>query len=515
MGISGKWMDIFLYCEEGPQLLDAYNLAVQIQDSYNKFGSPIKIQKRDYSPICRDGFVFRFKPKNGVRIENIKKRLIDVQYSLNLNHLRFSRINGILCLETFTPQAVVLDNDLKSVLNSDAYKSAFAENTIAHPIGVTEDGQAFIYDLVKYPNALISGTTLSGKSSAQKSLLFTLSKYPPEKINLLIADFVAELTMFENLPHLSAPRIRTPEDFASMFLLLGKEMDRRIWLKGNEPKTLERLPYIVCVIDEFPSFMGGLKEPKAIRISETITRILRFSRHAKIHLVLSIHEPILEIAKIRLDDIPVKLAFRAADSRKSKNILNGGNAEGFSRDGELYFKHRNTSTRLQGYYIKDSEIQSELQNMVFTPSADDSIEPIVSPRGEYGFTITIEDLERKKEEVSASVLNFPSVNTTTRNKGDDKTTLVKAVLGSLSMNAVSTNLLEKICGVATGKAKDIYEELHVAGLLGEFNHHKQRLVVPKTIDEIPIELKKLLSEYNVSDSMIEEAIAKRHKSENH
>ena len=101
-------------------------------------------------------------------------------------------------------------------------------------------------------------------------------------------------------------------------------MERRINIKGC--KEYSQMPYIICVIDEFTSFIDGMDaESKAVR--GVIMEILRRGRHAKIHMVLTVHNPTKQRLKIDLSDIPTKMVFRVARLNNSVSILGAGGAE--------------------------------------------------------------------------------------------------------------------------------------------------------------------------------------------
>ena len=109
---------------------------------------------------------------------------------------------------------------------------------------------------------------------------------------------------FNNLSHLSYPVIHDSNTLAEVILLLGDEMTRRTNLELSDMPAFEKQPYIICAIDEFSWFIDNITDKvKTEKVINILNDILRYGRHNKIHLVLSIYDPTKENAKINLSDI--------------------------------------------------------------------------------------------------------------------------------------------------------------------------------------------------------------------
>lgn len=357
-----KWNTI-PFSADDLKLYQADELACKIEECYWKCNVSIKIRKKGYNPCYGDGFKFEVKLNDGTHVESVEKLIPTVKYRLRLPVLLPIKENGVLYLATSTNHSLSLNNDLSHILKSKEYDSDFDTMKIAHPVGVDSNGNAVICDLVEYPHAMVSGTTRSGKSTALKCLLVSLAKYLPKDVNILIADRGAGLSMFAGLPHLSYPIIHTPDKLATVMMIIKDEMKRRTDLALSDQMSFEKLPYLVCVIDEFAWFIDEISSKKeSEKVIKVINDILRYGRHNKIHLFLSIHDPKQEIAKIELGDIRVKMVFQTVNSRKSSNALGSGGAEKLNGSGEMIFDHISTSYQLQGFYIDDDKIDLEIQN---------------------------------------------------------------------------------------------------------------------------------------------------------
>ena len=496
----GKWLDDFIFMENGPQLLKADQLARKIEEGYQAYNAPIKICKSDYNPCYGDGFKFIVKLKKKTQVEKFIKLVASVQYKANLPFLQAVQERGNLYLITSTPNSLSFNNDLKLLLKSPGYKTDFAKMEIAHPVGIDQNGNPIVRDLVKYPHVIVSGTTRSGKSTALKSLLVTLSQYSVQKINIIIADIGNGLSDFKDLPHLSCSIIRDPEILANTILLLQDEIKRRIQLEDTDKASLERLPYIICVIDEFAGFIGKIKSEKVI---DAMTYILGFSRHCKIHFVLSIHDPKQEIAKIELGSMRVKMVFQAVNTRKSITALGTGGAESLAGNGEMIFEHAGEKLRLKGFNVDDTEIHIKILESLQHSLVE---EPSIERRQ---FTISDKDLQKKKIETSEQIIDIYSGQTITHKKqNDDNQKFASIVLWALAQPSVSVNLMKNECHVSDKNANAFFEHLINFKVLGEKTAKGRLKVTVQSIEDIPTELRTFLSKY-VSESIIENAINQR------
>ncbi|MCI8616608.1 MAG: hypothetical protein HFJ01_16255 [Lachnospiraceae bacterium] len=503
-----KWSDKIPFNSGDLKFYYADELARRIEECYSEHNASIKIRKEGYDPRYGNGFKFEVNLKYGTSIEKVKKLIPTVQLMLKLPAFQAIQEGGILYFTTATVRPVSSNNSLEKILKSEKYISEFEKMEITHPVGVDFDGNMIICDLAEYPHAMVSGTTKSGKSTALKCLLVSLLKYSPDKMNFIIADRGAELSKFDGLPHLSYPIIYKPEELAYVFLCLKDEMERRNVLRREDEPSYLKLPYIVCVIDEFPWFIKEIDRNKRTeKVVEIINDILRFGRNTKIHLVLSIHDPKDEISIIEKGDIPVGLTFQTVNSRKSMNALGGTGADKFSGSGEMNFHYRGKDYHLQGVYMDDNKMSSAVQYI------KGNFSDCESPKGEYGFLISGEELAKKKAETDAYIMNFASEESK-GNKNDEakERKFVRTVLWVLSQKSVSINTIQNAQSLSVGNkyAKDFFDKLLSLGIIGDStvdnNRHK---VLPQSIEEIPSGLKDILSRNGISDDEIMSAIGKR------
>jgi len=168
-------------------------------------------------------------------------------------------------------------------------------NGIMIAIVVDAVGKPFYMNLCSGPHLLIAGTTGSGKSVCLNCILSNLLfQYRPADVRLLLVDpKMVEFSTFDGLPHLLHPVITDPREAVKVFTYLTSEMERRNQLlrehgvkniesfnsklalgKIDSEEPLEKLPYIVLVIDE----LGDLVLTKGLDIESLLSRLSNMAR---------------------------------------------------------------------------------------------------------------------------------------------------------------------------------------------------------------------------------------------
>ena len=141
------------------------------------------------------------------------------------------------------------------------------------PLALGKDilGEAQVIDLVQTPHLLIGGATNSGKSVLVNSIICSiLFRRSPDEVRLFLIDpKIVELKLYNGCPHLLTPVITDPKKAFQALQYCISEMERRYTLldalgvrdirsfnKKAKKERVQRLPYIVIVIDEFADLMA-------------------------------------------------------------------------------------------------------------------------------------------------------------------------------------------------------------------------------------------------------------------
>ncbi|WP_223881521.1 DNA translocase FtsK 4TM domain-containing protein [Affinibrenneria salicis] len=260
-------------------------------------------------------------------------------------------------------------------------------------------GQPVVADLAKMPHLLVAGTTGSGKSVGVNAMIISmLYKATPEEVRFIMIDpKMLELSVYEGIPHLLTEVVTDMKDAANALRWCVGEMERRyklmsalgvrnlsgynervlqanamgrpipdpFWKPGDSmdttPPVLEKLPYIVVMVDEFADLMMAVGK----KVEELIARLAQKARAAGIHLVLATQRPSVDvITGLIKANIPTRIAFTVSSKIDSRTILDQGGAESLLGMGDMLYMAPNSSipVRVHGAFVRDQEVHAVVQD---------------------------------------------------------------------------------------------------------------------------------------------------------
>jgi len=247
---------------------------------------------------------------------------------------------------------------------------------LAVPLGVGANRQAFVENLRAMPHLLIAGATMSGKSVLINGVLCSLLlRLSPDQLHLYLADLKGgmELSFFEGLPHVKQ-FVKKASDLPAMLFELQQEMERRTELMSGNARDIDgynyqlkndKLPYIVCVIDEIanamlsrlPVAVGGVKGTVGNLSNELLADIAARARAEGIHLILATQRPDSDvITGLIKANIPVRAAFGTASEIDSRVIVDDGGAAGLPK-GRLLLRRNMDLFQLQAPFLDDEQVR--------------------------------------------------------------------------------------------------------------------------------------------------------------
>ncbi|TCC04611.1 DNA translocase FtsK [Kosakonia quasisacchari] len=278
----------------------------------------------------------------------------------------------------------------------------FRENPSPLTVVLGKDiaGDPVIADLAKMPHLLVAGTTGSGKSVGVNAMILSmLYKATPEEVRFIMIDpKMLELSVYEGIPHLLTEVVTDMKDAANALRWSVNEMERRYklmsalgvrnlagynekiaeaarmgrpipdpyWKPGDsmdvEHPVLEKLPYIVVLVDEFADLMMTVGK----KVEELIARLAQKARAAGIHLVLATQRPSVDvITGLIKANIPTRIAFTVSSKIDSRTILDQSGAESLLGMGDMLYSGPNSTSapvRVHGAFVRDQEVHAVVQD---------------------------------------------------------------------------------------------------------------------------------------------------------
>ncbi len=286
---------------------------------------------------------------------------------------------------------------LREVLDCDKFRDNPSPLSVV--LGKDISGQPVVADLAKMPHLLVAGTTGSGKSVGVNTMIISmLYKATPEEVRFIMIDpKMLELSVYEGIPHLLTEVVTDMKDAANALRWSVGEMERRyklmsalgvrnlagynekieqaaamgrpipdpFWKPGDSmdmtPPVLEKLPYIVVLVDEFADLMMAVGK----KVEELIARLAQKARAAGIHLVLATQRPSVDvITGLIKANIPTRIAFTVSSKIDSRTILDQGGAESLLGMGDMLYMPPNSSmpVRVHGAFVRDQEVHAVVQD---------------------------------------------------------------------------------------------------------------------------------------------------------
>ncbi|HFL1681428.1 TPA: DNA translocase FtsK [Salmonella enterica] len=286
---------------------------------------------------------------------------------------------------------------LREVLDNAKFRENPSPLTVV--LGKDIAGDPVVADLAKMPHLLVAGTTGSGKSVGVNAMILSmLYKAQPEDVRFIMIDpKMLELSVYEGIPHLLTEVVTDMKDAANALRWSVNEMERRYklmsalgvrnlagynekiaeaarmgrpipdpyWKPGDsmdvQHPVLEKLPYIVVLVDEFADLMMTVGK----KVEELIARLAQKARAAGIHLVLATQRPSVDvITGLIKANIPTRIAFTVSSKIDSRTILDQGGAESLLGMGDMLYSGPNSTmpVRVHGAFVRDQEVHAVVQD---------------------------------------------------------------------------------------------------------------------------------------------------------
>ena len=363
-----------------------------IEKKLSDFGVEVRVVAAQPGPVITR---YEIEPATGVKGSQVVNLAKDLARSLSLVSIRVvETIPGKNLMALELPNAKRQTIRLAEILGSQVYNDAGSMLTMA--LGKDIIGAPVVADLAKMPHCLVAGTTGSGKSVGINGMILSLLyKAEPRDVRLIMIDpKMLEMSVYEGIGHLLCPVVTDMKQASNALNWCVGEMERRYKLMSKmgvrnlagynkkiddakargellpnpfsltpeAPEPLERLPFIVVVIDELADLMMVVGK----KVEELIARLAQKARAAGIHLILATQRPSVDvITGLIKANIPTRLSFQVSSKIDSRTILDQMGAEALLGMGDMLYMASGTGlpVRVHGAFVSDDEVHRVVESL--------------------------------------------------------------------------------------------------------------------------------------------------------
>lgn len=369
--------------------------SVRLEAELANFGVKATVEDVLVGPVVTR---YEIQPAAGVKASKITGLASDIARGLMFKAIRITEVipnKPYMGIETPNKHRETVW--LRDVLDSDEFRHTTA--TLPMALGKDISGNPVVVDMAKMPHLLVAGQTGGGKSVGVNTMILSLLfKLTPEQVRFIMIDpKVVELSIYNDIPHLLTPVVTDMKKAANALRWAVEEMERRYilvshlqvrniegynakidqaaamnlpipdptWRPGDSmdslPPPLQKLSYIVLIVDEFADLMMSAGK----EVEEYIMRIAQKARAVGIHLILATQRPSTDvITGVIKANIPSRIAFTVASQIDSRTILDSGGAEALLGRGDMLYSGAGSPDiiRVHGAFMKDEEVQRVADN---------------------------------------------------------------------------------------------------------------------------------------------------------
>ncbi|MCI7238035.1 MAG: DNA translocase FtsK [Anaerococcus sp.] len=435
--------------------------AKAIEETLDSFGIEARVVQIDIGPTIT---CYELKPQRGVKVSKIVNLADDLSLALATSGIRIlAPIPGKSHIGIEVPNDKKEVVGLKEIISSEEFvKSKYK---IPFAMGKSISGDIVVSAIEKMPHLLVSGATGSGKSVCINTIIMSiLYKHSPEEVKLLLIDpKVVELSIYNGIPHLIMPVITDPKKASSSLFWGISEMERRYKLfeshhvrdivgyKKNleSDDSMEKLPYIVIIIDELADLMMTV----GTEVEDYITRLAQKSRACGIHLIIATQRPTVDVITGTIKaNIPSRISFAVTSQIDSRTILDTQGAEKLLGKGDMLYASSDSMrpVRIQGAFVSDNEVMRVVESIKEENEIDYNQE-------------AIDKIEEESQKIGASE--------------DEDELIDEAIKIIVNEKTASVSLLQRKLKIGYARAGRLIDQLEMRGVVGGYEGSKPRKVL--------------------------------------
>ncbi len=447
--------------------------------------------------------LYELEPAPGIRSARVIGLADDVARSMSVTAVRIATVPGRNVIGIEVPNGKRETVFLSELLGSEAWDKH--PGRLALALGKDIGGEPILADLARMPHLLVAGTTGSGKSVGINAMILSiLYRCSPDQCRLILIDpKMLELSVYDGIPHLMAPVVTEPAKAVTALKWTVREMERRYRAMSqlgvrnvggyNErveeatargeivtrrvqtgfdaetgkptfeehPLALEKLPFLVVVIDE----MADLMMVAGKEIEQTVQRLAQMARAAGIHVVMATQRPSVDVITGTIKaNFPTRISFTVISKFDSRTILGEQGAEQLLGQGDmLYMQGGGRIGRVHGPFVTDREV-----------------EDVVAFLREQGEPAYLEEVTEAPDDDEGN----PGLSGIAGASDGEKSLFDQAVAVVAQEGKASTSFIQRHLSIGYNRAAKLIEQMEKEGIISAPNHVGRReVLVRRTRDE--------------------------------
>jgi DNA segregation ATPase FtsK/SpoIIIE, S-DNA-T family len=466
----------------------------QVELKLADFGVEVEVVAVHPGPVITR---FELQPAPGVKGAQVSNLSKDLARGLSVISVRVVDVipgKSVIGLEIPNQHREIVY--LREILSSEPYVKASSALTLG--LGKSISGKPMVADVTRMPHLLVAGTTGSGKSVAINAMILSLLyKATPDDVRLIMVDpKMLELSVYEGIGHLLTPVVTDMKEAANALRWCVAEMERRYRLMaalgvrnlagynrkvkeadsknkpipdplvdpaaipdGEDPPALQKLPFIVVVVDEFADMMMIVGK----KVEQLIARLAQKARASGIHLILATQRPSVDvITGLIKANIPTRMAFQVSSRIDSRTILDQQGAEQLLGHGDMLYLPPGSGLpeRIHGAFVDDHEVHKVVE-WLKQQGEPDYLEDVLS------------DTQTTADGQTIGETGLPEAS-----GGDSEDELYdKAVAYVLESRRASISSVQRQLRVGYNRAARLIEEMEAQGVVSPPEHNGQREVL--------------------------------------
>ena len=468
------------------------NAAIKLEKTLSEYGVEGKIVGFSSGPIVT---LFEFIPNAGIKSSKVIGLSDDIARAMSSISARISTQPGKTSLGIEIPNTKrdsVLFGDL---IEEDGFE--IENDCLTLALGKDISGKSIFANLERMPHLLIAGTTGSGKSVGINTMILSiLYKFKPNECKLILIDpKMLELSIYEDIPHLLTPVVTDPKKAVFALKWVVREMENRYKLMSSlnvknidsyndkvlrtissgrklfrEVQTgidddtrmpiiekqeiiLEKMPFIVVVIDE----MADLMMVAGKEVESLVQRLAQMARASGIHLITATQRPSVDVITGTIKaNFPSRISYKVSSKFDSRTILNEMGAEQLLGSGDMLFlENGGIIKRLHGGFVSENEVEKVVN--------------YIKQQATFDY--------KKEISLSEEELGISNSEDLISNNNDDL--YGKAVDIVIKQQKVSTSYIQRYLQIGYNRAARIVEKMEEDGIISEANNAGKRHVLKK------------------------------------